>query len=68
MELLSDIQQSLTHWGRVTHICGSKLAIIGSDNGLAPGRRRAIIWTKCWNIVECNLVEWYKQLILLIDH
>ena len=26
----------LTHWGRVTHICVSKLAIIGPDNGLAP--------------------------------
>ena len=36
---------SLTHWGRVTHICVSKLTIIGSNNGLSPGRRQAIIWT-----------------------
>ena len=36
---------SLTHWGRVMHICVSKLTIIGSDNGLSPGRRQAIIWT-----------------------
>ena len=35
----------LTHWGRVTHICVSKLTIIGSDNGLSPGRRQSIIWT-----------------------
>ena len=35
----------LTHWGRVTHICVGKLIIIGSDNGLSPGRRQAIIWT-----------------------
>ena len=35
----------LTHWGRMTHICVSKLTIIGSDNGLSPGRRQAIIWT-----------------------
>ena len=35
----------LTHWGRVTHMCVSKLTIIGSDNGLSPGRRQAIIWT-----------------------
>ena len=35
----------LTRWGRVTHICVSKLTIIGSDNGLSPGRRQAIIWT-----------------------
>ena len=34
----------LNHWGRVTHICVSKLTIIGSDNGLSPGRRQAIIW------------------------
>ena len=34
-----------THWGRVTHICVVKFTIIGSDNGLAPGRRQAIIWT-----------------------
>ena len=36
--------KSLTHWGRVTHICVSELTIIGSDNGLSPGRRQAIIW------------------------
>ena len=36
---------SLTHWGRVTHICIGKLVIIGADNGLSPGRRQAIIWT-----------------------
>ena len=35
----------LTHWGRVTHICVGKLTIIASDNGLSPGRRKAIIWT-----------------------
>ena len=35
---------SLTHWGRVTHICVGYLTIIGSDNGLSPGRRQAIIW------------------------
>ena len=35
----------LTHWGRVTHICVGNLAIIGSDNGLSPGRSQAIIWT-----------------------
>ena len=35
----------LTHWGRVMHICVSTLTTIGSDNGLSPGRRQAIIWT-----------------------
>ena len=42
---LSTEDHSLTHWGWVTHICVSKLTIIGSDNGLSPGRRQAIIWT-----------------------
>ena len=37
--------RSLTHWGRVTHICVGNLIIIGSDNGLLPGRRQAITWT-----------------------
>ena len=35
----------LTYWGRVTHICVSDLTIIGSDNGLSPGWRQAIIRT-----------------------
>ena len=35
----------LTHWSRVTHICISKVNIIGSDNGLSPERHQAIIWT-----------------------
>ena len=35
----------LTHWGRVRNICISKLTVIGSDNGLLPDRRQAIIWT-----------------------
>ena len=27
---------SLTHWGRVTYICVSKLTSVGPDNGLSP--------------------------------
>ena len=38
------VSPALTHWGRVTHICVSKLSIIASDNGVSPGRRQAIIW------------------------
>ena len=34
----------LTHWDRVRHICISILIIIGSYNGLSPGRCQAIIW------------------------
>ena len=36
---------TLTHWGRVTHIYVSKLSIIRSENGLSPDQRQAIIWT-----------------------
>ena len=49
MEILVEQLQTsiaiLTYWGRVTHICVSRQTIIGSDNGLPPGRRQAIIWT-----------------------
>ena len=33
------------HCGRVAHICVGNLTIIGSDNGLWPGRCQDIIWT-----------------------
>ena len=47
----------LTQWGRVTHICISKIASIGSDNGLSPGWHQAIIWT--WDV---NLVSILKKI------
>ena len=31
-----------TYWGRLVNICVSDLTIIGSDNGLSPGRRHVI--------------------------
>ena len=34
-----------SNWGRVTHICVSKLTIIGSENALSPCRCQGIIWT-----------------------
>ena len=40
--LIDDI---LTHWGRLTQICISKLTIIAWDNGLSPGQHQAIIST-----------------------
>ena len=36
---------ALNRWGRVTHICTSRLTSIRSDNGLSPGWRQAIIWS-----------------------
>ena len=48
----------LTHWGRVTHICVSKLAIIAWDNGLSPGRRQAIIWTNAGILLIRPKLQW----------
>ena len=41
--ILFPLKMASTHWGRVTHICVSKLPIVDSDNGLSPGWRQAII-------------------------
>ena len=39
------ITELKTHWGRVMHICISKLTIIGSDIGLLLDQRQVIFWT-----------------------
>ena len=44
-KFLTNRFQLLISLGRVMHICVSRLTIIGSDNGLSPGRRQANIWT-----------------------
>ena len=44
-QVYSDMIHVFYNWGRETHICVSKLTTIGSDNGLSPGRRQAIMWT-----------------------
>ena len=40
-----NLKEELTYWGKVTHICISKLAITGSDNGLSLELHQVIIWT-----------------------
>ena len=32
-------------WGRMMHRCVGNIIIIGTENGLSPGRCQAIIWT-----------------------
>ena len=56
----------LTHWGRVTHICVSKLTIIGSDNGLSPGRRQAIIWTNAGILLIGPLRTNFSEILIEI--
>ena len=57
----------LTHWGRVTHICVSKLTIIGSDNGLSPGRRQAIIWTNAGILLIGSLGTNFSEILVGIQ-
>ena len=64
--LLAAAQQELTHWGRVTHKCVSKLTIIGSDNGLSPGRRQAIIWTNAGILLIGPLVTNFSEILIEI--
>ena len=61
-----DMSKSLTHWGRVTHICVSKLSITGSDNGLSPGRRQAIIWTNAGILLIEPLGTKFSEILIEI--
>ena len=54
----------LTHWGRVTHICVSRLTIIASDNGLSPGRRQAIIWTRAGILLIVPLGTNFSEILI----
>ena len=56
----------LTHWGRVMHKCVSKLTIIGSDNGLSPGRRQAIIWTNAGILLIGPLGTNFSEILIEI--
>ena len=56
----------LTHWGRVTHICVSKLTIIASDNGLSPDGRQAIIWTNAGLLLIGPLGTNFSEILIEI--
>ena len=56
-----------THWGRVTHICVGKLIIIGSDNGLSPDRRQAIIWTNAGLLSIGPLRTYFSENLIKIQ-
>ena len=56
----------LTHWGRVTHRCVGKLTSIGSDNGLSPGRRQAIIWTNAGILLTGPLGTNFGEILIEI--
>ena len=60
------LNKLLAHWGRVTHICVSKLTIIGSDNGLLPDRRQAIIWTNAGLLLIGPLGTSFSEILIEI--
>ena len=50
----------------MTHICINKLTIIGSDNGLSPGRRQAIIWTNAGILLIGPLGTNFSEILIKI--
>ena len=57
----------LTDWGRVTHICVNELTVIGSDNGLSPGRHQAIIWTNAGILLIGPLGTNFREILVKIQ-
>ena len=47
--------------------CVSKLNIIGSDNGLSPGRRQAIIWTNAGILSIGSLGTNFNEILITIS-
>ena len=50
----------------MTHICVGKLTNIGSDNGLSPGRRQAIIWTNAGILLIGPLGTNFSEFLIVI--
>ena len=50
----------------MTHICVSKLTIIGSDNGLSPDRRQTIIWTNAGLLLIVILGTNFSEILIEI--
>ena len=50
----------------MTHICVSKLTIIGSDNGLSPERLRAIIWINAGLLLIGPLGSNFSEILIEI--
>ena len=50
----------------MTHICVGKLTIIGSDNGLSPGRRQAITWTNVGMLLIGPLGTNFSEMLIEI--
>ena len=51
----------------MTHICVGKLTIIGSDNGLSPAWRQAIIWTNAGILLIGPLGTNFSEILIRIQ-
>ena len=51
----------------MTHVSFSKTTIIGSDNGLSPARRQAIIWTNAGILLIGTLGTNFSEIAIKID-
>ena len=51
----------------MTQICVSKFIIIGSDNGLSPIRRQAIIWTNAGILLIRTLGRNFSEILIQIN-
>ena len=56
----------LTHWGKVMYICASKLTMIGSDNGLLPGRCQTNIWTNAGMLLLGPFATNFSEILIEI--
>ena len=50
----------------MTHICVSKLTNIGSNNGLSPGQRQAIIWTNAGILLIVSFRTHFREILINI--
>ena len=48
------------------HICVNKPIVIGSDNGLSPSRREAIILTNAWILLIRPLGTYFNEILMQI--
>ena len=58
---------TITHWGRLTHIYVSNLTITASDNGVSPGRRQDIIWTNVGILLIGPLGTNFSEILIDIN-
>ena len=56
----------MRYWGRLMHICISKLTITGSDNGLSPGQCHAIIWNNAGILLIWPLGINFSEMLIKI--